>query len=344
MNIENRAVQATLNGNAKTTASKSLMQKSVITTTFNNSNFNYNQTESKMTNYNIAGNSNNSTTTTNKVGLSSIINSAANKTVANFAGNRTGRLNKLSKPLYAFTLALLLGLMGVFSTVEAEAQPWEVGKVHYLYASAENISAPAEVIPVPAQEMFAQQFANTAVEQSQVIDFVQIINHNPYINMNLTPPTVVWTFDDSTNSITLNISSRVDRDELFKVYSEVAGVRRVVDSGYLQNGNIIIVIFPFPYKPSPTFPYEEMQILLTSCGASSSTNSTMSSGCIEFVEWSHTFTECMFVNPFEWVGLAHNDLLRYVILNFPLPIFSSNLQDINFQNTHTENIDMSFNA
>ena len=50
--------------------------------------------------------------------------STEHKAAANSVINRTGRLKKLSAPLYMFALAFIIAIAGMFSTVEAEASPW----------------------------------------------------------------------------------------------------------------------------------------------------------------------------------------------------------------------------
>ena len=83
------------------------------------------------------------------------------KAVANSVINRTGRLKKLSAPLYMFALAIIVTIATAFSTTEVNAQPYTVDRVDYV-----NI----EPSLIPAQETLLLPIIWGSILYNQIVN------------------------------------------------------------------------------------------------------------------------------------------------------------------------------
>ena len=122
---------------------------------------NFSATDSRNKNLiNHASDSINRVVSTNK--------STEHKAAANSVINRTGRLKKLSAPLYVFALAIIVTIAGAFSTVEVEATP-----VWYHY------------------KVLSYELTEDCCVEVTVINTVDGINNKVYLAKPTSPP-YVW--------------------------------------------------------------------------------------------------------------------------------------------------------
>ena len=177
-----------------------------------------------------------------------------------------------------------------------------------------------------------------------IIAFLGIINpteikaqpHNPYEGLT-TFDLVLNDIDNNYIYAELKVNSSIYRSNIFKIYVNDVFFSQIPHP-YIYPGNLLIAIRPIPYTSG-----EDVTIKITSSWIEYN---------YEFVEYERTFNAYMLTNthisnpnnPYEWVGQAHNNILRYVTENYPQPLYSGIWEDTNFHNEVFNYVNSSLNV